>query len=137
MSLFFMSVCPASFLPFFFYLPLQFCFIFRPHLVFLRLLVGRSQYCKVLPELLQKLLSVDMFRKRVLRLLSCSVAALKVSDLKPRQSIIQQTAVDMVLVSSAQAQKSIVVLPFQRGWRGYSGARTCEGPVIQQSAERL
>lgn len=40
-----------------------------------------SQHRKVLPKLPQELLSVDVLRKGVLRLLGCSVAALKVSDL--------------------------------------------------------
>lgn len=39
------------------------------------------QHGKVLPQLLQKLLSVDVLRKRVLRLLGRGVAALKISNL--------------------------------------------------------
>lgn len=45
------------------------------------MLAGCSQHRKVLPKLLQKLLSVDVLRKGVLGLLGRSVAALKVSDL--------------------------------------------------------
>lgn len=47
----------------------------------LSILDGHSQHRKVLPKLLQKLLSVDVLRKGVLGLLGSSVAVLKVSDL--------------------------------------------------------
>lgn len=53
----------------------------------LSLLVGRSQHRKVLPKLLKKLLSVDVLGKGVLRLLGCSVAALKVSNLDTDKNI--------------------------------------------------
>lgn len=46
-----------------------------------KLQVTRSNCCKMLTKLLQELLRVNVFRKGVLRLLGCSVAALKVSDL--------------------------------------------------------
>lgn len=44
-------------------------------------LVHRSQHCKVLPKLFEKLLSVNVLRKCILRLLGCGIAALQVSDL--------------------------------------------------------
>lgn len=50
--------------------------------------VGPSQHCKVLLELSEKLLSVDVLWKGIFRLLGCSVAALKVSNLNTDKNII-------------------------------------------------
>lgn len=55
---------------------------------------GSLQHGKVLPQLLQKLLSVDVLWKRVLRLLGRGVAALKISNLgsdkTPRLEFMEQ-----------------------------------------------
>lgn len=49
--------------------------------------VGPSQHRKVLLELSEKLLSVDVLWKGIFRLLGRSVAALKVSDLNKDKNI--------------------------------------------------
>lgn len=66
---------------------------------FLSMLVRRSQHRKVLPKLFKKLLSVDVLRKGVLRLLGCSVAALKVSNLDTDKNITLADFVIEVLLS--------------------------------------